>query len=473
MRLTLQTDGTKNLAEELAAAGFPLDLRCGGSGTCGRCRVILCSGEWECDGKPVTAPAEVKACRTRLTGAWGEVEIPERSLAVRQGQAAAAWSSRPLPESGETVIAVDLGTTTVAAVKLRRGRIVRSATCFNRQSRFGDNVITRINHAGSSPEGLEELRRAAADSVNELLTLLDPGDAARIALAGNTVMSCLFHGIDPASIGVMPFTPPCRIFPERTAAEAGLAGGSIPVLTVPAIAGYVGGDLTAGLCETPLQPGEMLVDIGTNCEIILRSEQGYFCTAAAAGPAFEGAGILCGCRAVPGAIDHYTGRNACSVIGGGEPIGLCGSAMIDFLTVERREGRLNEFGRIQPPADHADIAPGVAIHEWEIEQLLKAKAAVRAGIQTLADHCRTPVKKIFLAGGFARYLNLGNAVACGLLPECELEAVGNTSLGGAVRLALSPGLMEELTRLIDLPREIPLNTLPEFEDNFIDGLLLP
>ena len=473
MRLTLRPGNSKNLAEQLAAAGFPLDLRCGGVGTCGRCRVVLLAGEWESDGCAVSPPAEVKACRTRLTGAQGEVEIPERSLAVRQGQAAASWNSRPLPESRETVIAVDLGTTTVAAVKIRNGEIIRSASCFNRQSSFGDNVITRINHAGASRETLEALRIAAVDSINELLTLLDPGDAARIALAGNTVMSCLLHGIDPASIGVMPFTPPCRIFPVRTAEEAGLRGGEIPLLTVPAIAGYVGGDLTAGLCETPLQPGEVLVDIGTNCEIILRSEQGYFCTAAAAGPAFEGAGILCGCRAVPGAIDHYFGRSSFSVIGGGAPIGLCGSAMIDFLAVERRAGRLNEFGRIQPPSDRAEIAPGLAVHEWEIEQLLKAKAAVRAGIRTLADYCRTPVKKIYLAGGFARYLDLGNAVACDMLPECELEAVGNTSLGGAARLALSPGLMEELTRLIDLPREVPLNMLPDFEDHFIDGLLLP
>ena len=386
---------------------------------------------------------------------------------------AAAWRSRPLPESRESVIAVDLGTTTVAAVKLCNGEIVREATCFNRQSRFGDNVITRINHVGTSPGALEELRMAAVESVNELLDRLEPDGAARIALAGNTVMSCLFHGIDPSPIGVMPFTPPCRIFPVRGAAELGLRAGDIPVLTVPAIAGYVGGDLTAGLLETPLRPGELLVDIGTNCEIILQTEQGMFCTAAAAGPAFEGAGIHCGSRAVPGAIDHYFGRNSCSVIGGAAPAGLCGSAMIDFLAVERRLGHLNEFGRIQPPADCFEAAPGVTIYEWEIEQLLKAKAAVWAGIATLAAYCRTPVKKLFLAGGFARYLDFGNAVACGMLPDCELEAVGNTSLGGAARLAVQPGLAAELERLIDLPKDIPLNLLDEFEDNYIDGLLLP
>ena len=473
MYLTLKADEKKNLAEQLAAAGYPLDLRCGGNGTCGRCRVRLCSGEWETDGKPVSVPAEVNACRTRLAGAEGGVEIPERSLAARQGKVAAAWRSRPLPESRESVIAVDLGTTTVAAVKLCNGEIVREATCFNRQSRFGDNVITRINHAGTTPGALEELRMAAVESVNELLDRLEPDGAARIALAGNTVMSCLFHGIDPSPIGVMPFTPPCRIFPVRGAAELGLRAGDIPVLTVPAIAGYVGGDLTAGLLETPLRPGELLVDIGTNCEIILQTEQGMFCTAAAAGPAFEGAGIHCGSRAVPGAIDHYFGRNSCSVIGGAAPAGLCGSAMIDFLAVEHRLGHLNEFGRIQPPADCFEAAPGVTIYEWEIEQLLKAKAAVRAGIATRAAYCRTPVKKLFLAGGFARYLDFGNAVACGMLPDCELEAVGNTSLGGAARLAVQPGLAAELERLIDLPKDIPLNLLDEFEDNYIDGLLLP
>lgn len=476
MRLILQPAGNqRNLAKLLAAAGCPLDLRCGGNGTCGRCRVKLCSGEWEVDGRPLSVPAEANACRTRLVSPRGEVDVPERSMAATRGQVATAWRGQPLPDSDETVIAIDLGTTTVAAAKLHGREIVREASCFNSQSRFGDNVITRINHAGSSPEALGELRRAAADSINELLIQLDPSDAVRIAVAGNTVMSCLFHGIDPSSIGVMPFTPPCRVFPVRSAAELGLRAGEIPVLTVPAIAGYVGGDLTAGLFETRLKPGELLVDIGTNCEIILRSEEGFFCTAAAAGPAFEGAGIHCGCRAVPGAVDHYFGNGSFSVIGQGvAPVGLCGSAMIDFLAVERRLGHLNEFGRIQPPADSFEAAPGVSINEWEIEQLLKAKAAVCAGIQTLSRHCGIAVRKIYLAGGFARYLDLGNAVGCGLLPGgCELEAVGNTSLGGAARLALDPGVAAELEILIDLPREIPLNLLPEFEDNYIDGLLLP
>lgn len=474
--VTLQPEGEqRNLAKLLAAAGYPLDLRCGGNGVCGRCRVKLRTGEWETDGKTVTAPAEVNACRTRLVSARGTVDVPEQSTAAERGRTVTAWRGRQLPENGETVIAVDIGTTTIAAVKLRGNQVIREASCFNSQNRFGDNVITRISQAGASLEALESMRHAAVASINELLDQLDASNAVRIAVAGNTAMSCFLHGVDPSPIGVMPFEPPRRIFPIRSATELGLRAGEIPVLTVPAIAGYIGGDLTAGLFETTLRPGELFVDIGTNCEIILRSPTGFFCTSAAAGPAFEGAGIHCGCRAIPGAIDHYFGNGSFSMIGtGNTPVGLCGSAMIDFLAVERKLGHLNEFGRIQPPADSFEAVPGISICEREIEQLLKAKAAVRAGIRTLADHCGIPIQKIYLAGGFAHYLDFANAVGCGMLPaECEFEAVGNTSLGGAAHLALDPSAADELEKLIDIPEEIPLNLLPEFKDNYIDDLLLP
>ncbi|MPN02962.1 hypothetical protein SDC9_150183 [bioreactor metagenome] len=162
-----------------------------------------------------------------------------------------------------------------------------------------------------------------------------------------------------------------------------------------------------------------------------------------------------------------------SVLGGGEPRGLCGSAFIDFLAVERAAGHLNEFGRYQPRAETMTITPEIFVHEYDIEQLLKAKAAVWAGIRTLEEYCGRRANRIYLAGGFAQNLDLEHAVAIGMLPERTYEIVGNTSLGGAARLAAAPETTAELERLIDLPREVPLNTLPGFEDNFIDGLLLP
>ncbi len=460
-RVTIRRS-TELLSDLLSASGHAPDLRCGGRGICGRCKVHLLSGEWQEGERRVTAPADVLACRTRLLSASGEVEYTPFH---HEGHVASDWKAEPLPVTEECVIGVDIGTTTIAATKLYRGRIVGRAGCFNLQSKYGDNVVTRISRAATELPGL---RAAVRESVGMLLAELGLDGVARIAIAGNTVMSSLFHGVDPTPIGTMPFTPPVRIFPESE-------WDGIPLLTVPCIAGYVGGDLTAGIAEVGLKPGEMLVDIGTNCEMVFYTPEGIVCTAAAAGPAFEGGGLHFGSRAVDGAIDHYRSATDFSVLGGGnvEPAGFCGSAYVDFLACERKCGHLNEFGRYEPAADRMWITDKLFIHECDIEQLLKAKAAVRAGIDTLEEHCSCRAERIFLAGGFARHLALENAVAIGMLPERPCEIVGNTSLAGAVRLAASPQRMTELIRWIDLPREIPLNTLPEFEDHFIDSLLLP
>lgn len=449
------------LSEILAKGKYMPDMRCGGNGTCGRCLVTLVSGIWESEGKIVNAPAEALACRTKLLSESGEVDlIPMPG----NGKISAEWKASPLPARPETVIAVDIGTTTIAAVKIRNGEVIAKDGGFNQQSKYGDNVVTRIHYAGTDLAGLQN---TVLDSIRPLLLELGTEDVCRIAVAGNTVMTCLFHGLDPSAIGVLPFTPPARIFPERNDLFDG-----IPVLTVPCIAGYVGGDITAGLYETKLKPGEMLIDIGTNCEILFHSAKGLLCTAAAAGPAFEGAGMGCGRRAVDGAIDHYFGNGEYTVLGNVKPDGLCGSGMVDFLAVERTAGHLNEFGRIQPKNECFEVAPGVKIYECDIEQLLKAKAAVWAGIRTLESYVGTGAETIYLAGGFAQYLNLGNAIRIGMLPERTYEIVGNTSLAGAARLAVSPETGMDMEALIDLPRELPLNTLPGFEDNFIDGLLM-
>jgi len=226
-----------------------------------------------------------------------------------------------------------------------------------------------------------------------------------------------------------------------------------------------------------LKQGEMLVDIGTNCEIIFNSSKGVFCTAAAAGPAFEGAGISCGSRAVAGAIDHFFPDGTHTTIGAADgaitPTGVCGSGFVDFLAVKRRAGEMSEFGRYEPAAAECEIAEGLSVHESDIEQILKAKAAVFAGIQTLEKHCGENARKIYLAGGFAQYIDLQNAIEIGMLPQREYEIAGNTSLAGAALLACDPEYMARFGALIDLPAELPLNTLPDFEDNYIDALMLP
>ena len=365
------------LSKILAKGEFMPDMRCGGNGTCGRCRVTLVSGVWEVKGKTVSAPAEALACRTRLLSESGEVELVP---IPKNGKISADWNTFSLPKNPETVIAVDIGTTTIAAAKIRNGKVVGKASCFNEQSKYGDNVVTRIHYAATDLSGLQH---TVLRSIRSLLQQLGTENVARIAVAGNTVMTCLFHGLDPSGIGVMPFTPPARIFPERHDLF-----GKIPVLTVPCIAGYVGGDLTAGLSETKLKPGEMLIDVGTNCEIVFHTDKDILCTAAAAGPAFEGAGMGCGKRAVEGAIEHYFGNGKYTVIGNTKPDGLCGSGMVDFLAVERVSGHLNEFGRIQPQNDFFEVAEGCADLRMRHRTDPEGEGRRMGGYKNIGKSCR-------------------------------------------------------------------------------------
>lgn len=427
------------LQQEADAPHFPCNLR----GVCGKCRVKLLAGIWLVDGKTVNAPAEVLSCRTRLLSACGEVEFfpqPEiRSIL-------ADWDlTEPLPDTPDAVVGIDLGTTTLAAVKLCRGKIVDRATSMNPQSVFGADVVSRIAAAGEHLPQLAELLRNAVDA---LLDKLDLHGVKRIAVAGNTVMSSLFHGVDPTPIGSAPFTPSVRFFPEVT-------HRGVPLLTVPCISGFLGGDVTAGAAETALAPGEMLVDLGTNCEIIFSTPQGVIGSAAAAGPAFEQYGM----QALPGAADHLFSLDE-ETVGG-----LCGSSLVDFLALAREKGLLDERGLYT-----AVKRPAYAPQAEEIAELLNAKAAISAGIRSLEAYAGIQADKIYLAGGFARHLDLNNAVKIGMLPPRKYQVVGNAALAGACRLAAEPDRLNRLEEYAALPQELPLNTLEVFEKLFIQSL---
>ena len=471
------------------------NLRCGGKGLCGACRITLVQGVFSVAGSLVRAGAfrtEANACQTTLVSATGIIDIPDSALLPTTGAIATHWQASPLPDHDAPVIAIDIGTTTLAAARIEHAAIVRTATAFNPQAIFGDNIISRIAHA-ATPDGQTQLQQAIATALDQLVRELNDGaePPARLAIAGNTTMTSLLWGIDPTPIGHAPFAPHCRHFPTRTALSLGLRSlpPDTPILAVPAISAFVGGDLTAGLHETHPDPGDLLIDLGTNCEIILHTGDRILCTAAAAGPAFEGSGITAGRRATPGAIDHLHADLSFSTIGGRlPPDGLCGSAMLDLLAHGRRAGWLDRFGLPIPGqlGDHAAhdahgtpailVTDGILVTAADIEQLLKAKAAIAAGIRALLDAASlTPgdLRRIHLAGGFANYLDLDSARAIGMLPPgVPCVIVGNTSLAGAARLACRPQLLHTLDQLADTPTEIPLNDIPSFEQHYIDALTL-
>jgi len=404
-------------------------------------------------------------------------------------------------------------------VDLSDGRVLARAGAFNRQVDFGDNVLTRINLCLSDPANIAALQAAVAQQtigpVIEKVLAKAGGERRRVVTltaAGTPTMLHLLAGENPGTMGVAPFD---AVFLDHRAmpiTATGLAwetdAGFVPTLhLLPSAAAYVGSDLTAGIVATAMryQPQTtLLVDVGTNGEIILQHEGQLLGCATAAGPAFEGGGLTDGTRAGDGAIGHLSLAGhppaiAVEVIGGGKPVGICGSAYIDLLAEGARTGLLGPTGRLnggalaepEPPAADAGpchgrgivVATGqgkrpIVVRESDIAKLLQAKAAVAAGLLTLLDKTGlTPndVHTVYLAGGFGRHVSVRHAIGCGLLPGFapeQVRAVGNLALAGAYLSLIDRAMLEEMSAAAEAVHPVELNLEPGFEDRYIDQLML-
>jgi uncharacterized 2Fe-2S/4Fe-4S cluster protein (DUF4445 family) len=518
-----------SLADALAANGLPLNTRCGRRGLCRGCEVELREGSADVDGNSVSAPATIKACRAQLHGA-ATVFLPQRSRIEHKPQVGETFGIAvpcahqplfPFAAGGrDTAFAVDIGTTTVVVllVDLATGEVLARAGGFNEQIRFGDNVVTRIE-AAHKKENIAAMQRAiVAETIAPLLRQAceragrSPERIAGGALAGNTTMLHLLVGEDPASLGVAPFTPQFIAGRKISAGDIGLSAVApeTPLQLLPGIAAYIGADITAGVYATGMifdeQPS-LLVDIGTNGEIVLQRGGKMFGTATAAGPAFEGCGLRCGTRARDGAVSDIDLRlNPFALeteVIGNVPLhqanGLCGSAYLDFLATGKKSGLLAASGRFdltvweKLPEQNRFMHEGrrafrlaakngrddLRISEVDVALLLQAKAAIGAGIETLLDAAglrAADLGRVYLAGGFGMHLNVANAIAVGLLPdfrEEQVRVVGNTSLAGALLALVDRTTLAEMENIRALVEVVELNLTDGFEDRYIEHLMLP
>ncbi len=515
------------LSKVLAEHGFPLNTRCGQRGLCRGCEIILQQGSLIVGDRQVTAPATLRACRARLDGPVS-IAIPARSRIGHKPQVGETFEIAvpcghdplfPVTGTCDTTFAVDVGTTTVVVllVDLASGEVLDRAGGFNEQIRFGDNVLTRID-AARTPEAIAAMQDAVVSETIAPLLLQACGrsgrDPSRIAggtIAGNTTMLHLLVGEDPTSLGIAPFT--ARFLTGRSMAAAdihlvaeGLAPET-PIHLLPSIAGYIGADITAGVHATGMvfdDAPSLLVDIGTNGEIVLQHGGALTACATAAGPAFEGCGLRCGTRAREGAIsDLAITRDPFEIrmqtIGGipaARATGICGSAYIDFLASARRCGLLRHTGRFDAAAwaalpetyrltddDERALSlsgPGSPrISEVDVAVLLQAKAAIGAGIETLLETAgirADEISRVYLAGGFGMHLNVANAIAIGLLPGFvpeQVRVVGNTSLAGALLALIDHNTLAEMEALREQVQVIELNLSEGFEDRYVEHLMLP
>ncbi len=403
-------------------------------------------------------------------------------------------------------IAVDLGTTTLALYicDLKTGTILTSEGTINPQRAHGEDVISRISFCCERPDGLDILRHRIIGALNGLLhrglRKIDalPQDVDEITVVGNTTMQQIFAGIHPRGLGFAPYLPVTCESIETNASQLGLdLHPSTPVYIFPVVSGFVGGDtLGAVLSEGPHRNGEitLLVDLGTNGELVLGNREGLWATSCATGPALEGAHLSCGMRAATGAIHRVSIHEDLSVdyevIGGGDPQGICGSGVIDAVAEMLRRGILLPTGRLREglpgvevdpegvgrtfrlvPAEKTGMGRQIALTLQDIRQIQLAKGALAVGIRLLMKRAEIHrIDRMVLTGSFGARFNWRNAAAIGMLPGAPLvtrtQTVDNAAGRGAIRALLDAKARGEIENLAPKIRVVELAQDPDFVREF-------
>ncbi len=422
-------------------------------------------------------------------------------------------------EPGDTTgqyyaVAVDVGTTTVAAqlINLDTRKAVALNSIFNAQASCGEDVISRIVFS-IKDEGLEKLQRLVVGTINKLIKGLieksgvDSHQISGIIAAGNTTMTHLLLGLDPRYIREEPYIPTVTSFPWLKAEEIGIK--DVPnayLYCFPCVASYIGGDITAGVIASGITEREKLslfIDVGTNGEIVLGNKDWLISCSCSAGPAFEGGGVKHGMQATRGAIeqvriDQGSLEPMIITVGQTKPIGICGTGIIDTIAELFLSRAIDQKGKFNLEIDTPRIREGefgpeyvlawaqdsrckqdIVLSEADIENLIRAKAAVFAGINILTESVDVSlfdIEEVIIAGAFGNYLEIEKVVTIGLLPELPCDKftfMGNSSILGAQAAAQSREVIEKAEKIARKITYLELSTNTKFMDQYVSALFLP
>lgn len=556
------------LSEACSSAGFPLDLVCGGKGTCGKClvtievqghrrEVLACQFTVEEDLTVYLEDSQYLDQASLLTGHHSRLDLPfnpgltkthhalsdltpegyspflkgtglslgrKFSRLVNQKDCSDITVIRhqgiPIDvQAGDTTArlyggAIDIGTTSVVlyVYDLAEGTLLYTESALNKQITFGGDVIARILCCQERESALGEECQAIHDTIDELLSRCEavhPGlleDLYHLVLCGNSTMAHLFFAMDPQALGRFPYANITEDAIHTTNHACGLNLPDAAVIDfLPLLGGFVGADTTSVLLTLPQDERKyLMVDLGTNGEIALGNPQAGFKTASTAcGPALEGANIECGMRASTGAIEGISlkkGKICCEVIGGGIPMGLCGSAIVDAVAVLRSLGVIDPSGYLLTPEEYLKVHPDsplvshlavldtpdqdvvfyfsqgekpVYLSQGDVRQIQLAKSSIYSGCMTLLTECGlslSDVDALVLAGAFGNFINIENALAIGLLPPFPREkilAIGNGAGHGVQRSLLNQGELARASQIQSCTEQINLADTPEFMEAYI------
>lgn len=534
----IQATKGQPLFETLVHTGTILRSDCGGNGRCGKCLVQISNLSTENISSPSDAELQLLgekglkegfrlACQaTALNDLL--IEIPDKSLLNPE---VSSKGPMLLPEhmypkepfihiSKNYGLAVDLGTTTIAVYlcDLDSGKVVSSISVRNPQAMFGDDVMSRISVVINNSSNLTRLQNMAVKAIQWCVTSLcesmhinDPVCIKTAVVVGNSTMIHLFVNENPSSLGTFPYEP--RFIEEKTF-KAETVGFSFnpcaEIVTLPLISGYLGSDIVAAALATELgesAPGTMLVDIGTNGEVMLMGKNQILAASCATGPAFEGAAIKHGMHAVSGAIDAVkfdkeTGSVTCSVIQKDphttvQASGICGSGVVSAIAELYRNGFLSGSGQLNPnsgspgirydkngilefelvPAQLSQTERAITLTQKDIRAIQLAKGALITGMKLLCDKTDFNVpKRLLLAGAFGTFIDIEDAKIIGMfpdLPKSDVTGVGNAAGAGAVLSLFDPSLRTKARGLAQSTIVVDLACVPKFEKTFLNALPFP
>lgn len=414
-------------------------------------------------------------------------------------------------------LAIDIGTTSVVVclVNLITNEVIEKASSGNAQIRYGADVINRIVFAVRK-DNLEIMRKAIVeDTLNPLIesiyekTGIDKNNVIRAVISGNTTMSTLFLGIYPDYLRLEPYIPPYLKSPRLMGEDVGLnINKSALIYLSPNVASYVGGDITAGVLSAGIWASEentLFIDLGTNGEIVFGNKDFMMCCACSAGPAFEGGGISCGMRASAGAIekvsiDKDTLEPKLTIIGEGNPIGICGSGIIDLICQMLLKGVIDRRGKIQKyldnrrvrfneheigeyvlafKDDYEGLENDLVVNEVDIDNFIRAKGAIYSGASVLLESLGMDfevIDKVYIAGGIGNNLDIENSILIGLLPDVDrdkFQYIGNSSLVGSYLALISSDAKHKLEEIGSQMTYVELSVYPTYMDEFVSACFLP